>query len=153
MVILKGSGNGSEVGEALQQFHCRSELVLFLGRQLRLQGAEEPIFFGGAAGLDGLSESGRQGDERFPAIGWVWLATDRPNGFQAGHRDAHGLRTHALGPGERGDGCGPVAIETQENRLLGGGEVAGMRLLPQPPNQLADGNTQLTSKSGQFWGF
>ncbi len=60
-----------------------------------------------------------------------------PHRLQTGHRDAHGLRAHALRACEGGDGCGPVAIQAEQHRFLGGREVARMRLLPHPSNQFA----------------
>ncbi|CAM2197482.1 protein of unknown function [Paraburkholderia kururiensis] len=123
---------------------------MFLGGQLRLEGTDEPVFLGSPARLDLFPETGRQVYQRLPAIGRVGLATDSPHRLQTGYRDAHGLRTHALCPGESGDGCGPVTIQTKKNRLLGGGEVARMRLLAQPSNQFAQRNAQLASQSGQL---
>jgi len=134
------------MGKAREEFDGGREFLPFPGRELGLQGAEQPIFLRGAPRFEDLPESGREVEDGLAAIGGVGAAADDVPGEEAGDGDAHGLVPDAFGFGERGDGGGSIALQAADDGFLGFGEIAGVRLLAEAPGEFAEGDAELAGE-------
>src|ERR1700722_4312942 len=90
----------SGVDQAIEKAHRSRKLLLFLWRQLGLDGAKQPIVPRRAAAPDQFATGRRERKYRLPPVLRIRRSADHPGGLEHGNGGAHRLRADALGAGK-----------------------------------------------------
>src|SRR6202050_1847441 len=106
------------ISDALEQLEISRKLLLLGGRELCLDGVEQPILLRCTTGLDHFPASMCERQDGLPSVGRVWRALDQASSLKRRNRRTHRLLSHPFSPCERAHSGRAIAFQTNDHGRL-----------------------------------